>query len=173
MSNRKLIVSVFAEDRPNLVNEISDQVLEFDGNWLESSLSRLCGQFAGLIHIDIDDENRDDLLEALEGLAEQGIYITEQSAEGVVDDSDTVNVIEIMVEANDRPGIIGEITRTLGAANINIDSLDTGCESASMAGYTLFRAHMMLAMPEGMDEDDLEELIAGVSDDIMISVLEN
>lgn len=32
---------------------------------------------------------------------------------------------------------------------------------------------MMLAMPEGMDEEELEELIGDVSDDIMISVLEN
>ena len=173
MSNNKLIVSVFAEDRPNLIKDISDQVLAHDGNWLESSLSRLCGQFAGIVHIDIDDEKRDDLLDAFAELADQGITIAAQSAAGVIDDSDTVNVVEIMVEANDRPGIIGEITRALGAANVNVDSLDTGCESASMAGYTLFRAHMMLAMPEGMDEEELAELIGDVSDDIMLSVLEN
>ena len=59
MSNSKLIVSVFAEDRPNLINAISDQVLAHDGNWLESSLSRLCGQFAGLVHIDIAKEKRE------------------------------------------------------------------------------------------------------------------
>lgn len=173
MSNSKLIVSVFAKDRPNLINAISDAVLAHQGNWLESSLSRLCGQFAGLVHIDIDSESRAALLADLGKLKADGITILEQSDEGVVEESETVNVVEIMVEANDRPGIIGELTHALGEANVNIDSLDTGCESASMAGYTLFRAHMMLAMPEDMDEDQLEEVIADVSDDIMISVLEN
>ena len=173
MSNTKLIISVFAEDRPRLIQAISDQVLAHEGNWLESSLSRLCGQFAGIVHIDVADENRAALLKSFAKLADQGILITEHSSDGVVEESDTVNVVEIMVEANDRPGIIGEITRALGAANVNVDSLDTGCESASMAGYTLFRAHMMLAMPDDMNEDDLEEILEGVSDDLMISVLEN
>lgn len=173
MSNTKLVISVFAEDRPKLIQAISDKVLAHEGNWLESSLSRLCGQFAGIVHIDVADENRVALLKSFNELAEQGITITEHSTQGIVEESDTVNVVEIMVEANDRPGIIGEITRALGAENINIDSLETGCESASMAGYTLFRAHIMLALPDDMDEDDLEEIFASVSDDLMISVLEN
>lgn len=173
MANNKLIISVFAEDRPKLIQAISDVVLAHDGNWLESSLSRLCGQFTGLVHIDIDDAKRKDLLASFAKLSDQGITITELSGVGYSADKDEVNAVEILVEANDRPGIIGEITRVLGAANINIESLDTECESASMAGYTLFRAHMLLAMPDSMDEEELDAVFASVSDDLMISVLED
>ena len=173
MSKSKLVISVFAEDRPLLIQAVSDCVLQHDGNWLESSLSRLCGQFAGLVHIDVDEARRADLLHSLAQLEQQGIRVTEHSADGVVEEDDSVNAVEILVEANDRPGIIGEITQVLGLAGINIESLETGCESASMAGYTLFRAHMLLAMPDAMSEDDLDAIFASVSDDLMISILQD
>ena len=74
------------------------------------------------------------------------------------------------MEANDRPGIVQEIADALAKENINIDNLDTEVESASMAGYGLFRAHLFLAMPDDISEADLEEILEGVSDDVMVSI---
>jgi hypothetical protein len=41
-----------------------------------------------------------------------------------------------------------------------------------MAGYPIFRAHLFLAMPDDLSEDDLEEILESVSDDVMVSVLD-
>ena len=142
------------------------------GNWLESSLSRLCGQFTGIVHIAIDSGNRAQLETSLGALSADGIIVTVQNADGVKTDDIEVNGVQIFVEANDRPGIIKEITQALEAENVNLDNIDTEVESASMAGYQIFRAHMFLAMPDDLSEDDLEEIFAGVSSDVMVSILE-
>ena len=173
MSKRLVVFSVFAEDRPGGIQSISDVVLQFNGNWLESTLSRLQGQFAGLVHIEVDAAVRDGLIDALASLSEQGIEISQHSSKGVVEQEGEVNLLEIMIEANDRPGIIGEITTALGQKDINIDSMESGCESASMAGYSLFRAHLQLALPDGVSEDELYATLESVSDDLMISVVED
>lgn len=172
MAQSTLVFSVFAADRPQLVNMISDVVSSHQGSWMSSSLSRLCGQFAGLVHVAVDDDKRAALINDLKALSEDGILISERPDTGLVDDNDEITQVELVLEANDRPGIVGEISAVLGQANINIDSLETGCESASMAGYPLFRAHLYLSLPDGVAEDDLDTLLARISDDVMISVLD-
>ncbi len=172
MSTEKIIITLFAKDRPGIIRSLSDTVLANKGNWLESSLSRLCGQFTGIVHIAVDSGNKPGLISALETMSEEGIIVTVQNAEGVKTDDVEVNGLQILVEANDRPGIVKEISEALATENVNVDNIDTEVESASMAGYQIFRAHLFLAMPEDLSEDDLEDILEGVSDDVMVSILE-
>jgi len=172
MSTEKIIITLFAKDRPGIVRALSDTVLANEGNWLESSLSRLCGQFTGIVHIAIESGNKASLVAALNTMNDDGIHVTVRDAEGVKTDDIEVNGLQILVEANDRPGIVKEITEALASENVNVDNIDTEVESASMAGYQIFRAHMFLAMPDDLSEDDLEEVLESVSDDVMVSILD-
>ena len=172
MSSEKIIITLFAKDRPGIIRALSNTVLENNGNWLESSLSRLCGQFTGIVHIEVDAPEKVSLISSLNALSKEGIHITVQDSNGVKADDSEVNGLQILVEANDRPGIISEITEALATENVNIDNIDTEVESASMAGYQIFRAHLFLAMPDDVSEDDLLDILEGVSDDVMVSILE-
>jgi len=172
-SNLKtLVITVFAEDRPGIVRTLSDTALSHNASWQESSLSRLCGQFTGIVHFEVTEDKQAALEASLNNLDQEGIQITVHSNAKVKDDDDEVNALYIMVEANDRPGIVHEITQTLEDNNVNVDNIDTEVSSASMAGYMLFKAHLALAMPEDMTEASLEEILEDVSDDLMVSILE-
>jgi len=173
MSAEKIIITIFAKDRPGIIQALSDTVLSHQGNWLESSLSRLCGQFAGIAHISIEKQKKVALVEALTVLEKDGIHVTFQNSLGFDADVDEIESIQMLVEANDRPGIVEEITSALSDVNVNIEHMDTECESASMAGYDLFRAHLSLALPDGFGEAELEEVLEGVSDDLTVSVLDD
>lgn len=167
-----VIVTVFAEDRPGIVRTLSDTALLHNASWQESSLSRLCGQFTGIVHFQINKDKRMALQNALMELGKEGIHVSVRSDVVVKEDSDEVNGLYIMVEGNDRPGIVKEITQALADNNVNVDNIDTEVTSASMAGYMLFKAHLSLAMPDDMTEADLDEILEEVSDDLMVSVLE-
>jgi len=173
MTNEKLIVTLFAQDKPGIVRALSNTVLEHKGNWLESSLSRLCGQFTGIVHIEVPQDHKAALLEAFGELANEGITVTPRDSAGLQNDEGIVNGLQILVEANDRPGIVNEISDALSQVQVNVDNIDTERESASMAGYPLFRAHLFLALPEGFSEADLENILENVSDDLMVSILED
>ncbi len=172
MSTEKIIITLFAKDRPGIVRALSDTVLANNGNWLESSMSRLCGQFTGIIHIAVNSGDKAQLVGALSALSNDGIIVTVQNTDGLKTDDLEVNGLQILVEANDRPGIIKEITEALATENVNIDNIDTEVESASMAGYQIFRAHLFLAMPDDLTENDLEEVLEDISSDVMVSILE-
>ena len=48
-----LVLTVIAEDQPGLVERIAQCISEHGGNWLESRMSRMAGQFAGILRVDV------------------------------------------------------------------------------------------------------------------------
>ena len=170
MNPDNLIITVVASDRPGIVQRLSDTILAHNGNWLESRLSRLCGQFAGIVHVAVVHERQDDLLESLQALADEGIQITVQHVQADAEIVDMETAISISVEANDRPGIVEEISSALARADVNVVQIDTACESASMAGYALFKAQLLVTLPEEFTVEQLEAALENVSDDLMTSI---
>ncbi|MEM7360903.1 MAG: ACT domain-containing protein [Pseudomonadota bacterium] len=171
MNADKLIITLFAEDEPGVLQKVSDTVLEHDGNWLESSLSRLCGQFAGIVHLAVGKDKKAALKTALEGLAAEGISVSIHDKLAVSPDELSGTPIEVIVEANDRPGIIDEIASALADVNVNIEQMETACESASMAGYQLFIANLLVALPPDLSVEEFEEALEKVSDDLIVSIV--
>lgn len=171
MNSEKLVITLFAEDRPGIVRSLSDTILEHGGNWLESSLSRLCGQFAGIIHVGVDAAKRKELVAGLKSLSTDGLNITIHTGVKELPDNTAENAVELIVEANDRPGIVEEISSALAAINVNVEQMETSCESASMAGYQMFLASLWVALPNGCDTEQLEQALENVSDDLIVSIV--
>jgi len=174
MKLQSLILTVFATDRPGIIRVLSDVVLKTQGNWLESSLSRLGGQFAGIVHITIPEGTYDNLRGALKSLSDEGIDVTIHAAVPELEkraDQSSDAPLEVVVEANDRPGIVEEITTSLSSADINVEQMETECVSASMAGYDLFRAYLEVSLPDGYTIEQLETLLEGVSDDLVVHIV--
>ena len=56
-----LVMTVIGADRPGLVQLVATQVAEHGGNWLESRMCRLGGQFAGILRVEVPTAQRDEL----------------------------------------------------------------------------------------------------------------
>ena len=56
-----LVVTVIGPDRPGIVRLLSDRAQRFGANWAASRLSRLAGEFAGMVHFEVPRENADAL----------------------------------------------------------------------------------------------------------------
>jgi glycine cleavage system regulatory protein len=170
MNAEKMVITLITPDRPGVVQTLSDTILEHEGNWLESRLSRLCGQFAGIIHIAISADKKVELIDGLNVLSEQGIEITFHSGVSLEPDASSGVSLELIVEANDRPGIVEEISSAIAAVGVNVDQMQTHCESASMAGYQMFVAKLRVTLPEGFESVQLENALEDVSDDLIVTM---
>ncbi len=106
-----LVVTLVAPDKPGQVERIAQCIAEHGGNWLESRMSRMAGQFAGILKVGVETEKYDDLIKALNELSVHGIRML--LAESVVETSGTTRPISMELVGNDRPGIVRDITRLL------------------------------------------------------------
>ncbi|HEY0985395.1 MAG TPA: ACT domain-containing protein, partial [Kofleriaceae bacterium] len=56
-----LVLTVLAPDRTGLVELLAQRIAAAGGNWEESRMARLAGQFAGILLVTCDAARSDDL----------------------------------------------------------------------------------------------------------------
>jgi glycine cleavage system regulatory protein len=163
-----LVVTVIGKDRPGLVESVSAAVEAHGGSWVESRMSRLAGQFAGILRVSVPSAEADALSGALEALRAGGLrLVIERGVEDVEEDG---HVILLELVGSDRPGIVHKISEALAARGVNVDELNTECEGAPWSGGTLFKAMAKLRAPRTLDLDQLRESLEAIAGDLMVDI---
>lgn len=163
-----LVLTVIAQDQPGLVERVAQCISEHGGNWLESRMSRMAGQFAGILRVDVPLAAHAGLVTALEALQGQGIRV--QIATGVAAPAVTWQAIRLELVGNDRPGIVRDITRLLSHHGVNLESLSTEVVPTPMSGELLFQAHALLAVPQSLSLEQLQAHLETLADDLMVEL---
>lgn len=164
-----LVLTVLAPDKPGQVERIAQCIAEQGGNWLESRLMRLAGQFAGILRVGVPAEAHDALLAALQALASQGIRVL--VAEAGIEQSCTWKPIAMELVGNDRPGIVRDITRLLSEQGVNVERLVTEVRPAPMSSESLFHADALLAVPLTLSLASLQGRLESLADDLMVELV--
>lgn len=163
----QLVLTLVGDDRAGLVAEVARVVADHDGNWERSELAELAGAFAGIVLVTVPDARTADFttaLDALDGLLRVAIHNAGAPA------ADRGRTLSVSVLGNDRPGIVREITSTVSAQGLSIDSLTSRTLEAPMAGGTLFEAIIGIRVDSGADEDRLVEAIERLADEIQVDL---
>jgi glycine cleavage system regulatory protein len=163
-----LVLTVIAKDQPGLVERLAQCVADHGGNWLESRMSRMAGQFAGILRVAVPAKARAELVEALQGLSAEGIRVLLE--QGGTEPSGNWKPIHLDLVGNDRPGIIRDITRLLAEHGVNLESLSTEVAPAPMSSELLFHAEAQLAVPLELSLDVLQAKLETLADDLMVEL---
>lgn len=164
-----LVMTVIGRDRPGLVDSLAGLVAEQGGNWLESRMARLGGQFAGILRVQIPAEAEQAVLRSLQALEPEGLNVVVHSDHpGAEEAVRTLAFLEIV--GQDRPGIVHQISHALADHGVNVEELDTECESAAMSGEMLFKARARLMIPESCDLATLRKELEKIAEDLIVDV---
>ena len=151
---QQIVFTFVGNDKPGLVQRLSELVSAHGGNWLESRLARMAGKFAGIVGAEVPNGNAPALQSALEQLAADGLSVTLEYSENNASSAAQAGLITVL--GNDRPGIVHEIASALARRQINIEELSSKVESAPMAGIPLFSAQIHVALPARLDLLELQ-----------------
>ena len=163
-----LVLTLIGPDRPGLVESVAERVTAHGGNWLESRMARLAGQFAGILRVEAPPENLDALRSALESLESQGLRVVAAGATRPA--SEATTPLELEAVGADHPGIVRDIAHVLARHGVNIEALNTDRLEAPMSGGALFRAQARLHVPSGLDVGRLREDLERIANDLMMDL---
>lgn len=169
MKTTSLVLTILGQDRPGLVESIAQIVAAHEGNWLESRMAHLAGQFAGILRVEVAEEQAESLSAALKSLADSGlesVVLTDPTMAPVTDAAR----VQLDLVGQDRPGIVREISRVLAASGVNVEELETEQMQAPNTGQSLFHAQASLRLPPGLTEQSLREALEAVAGDLMVDV---
>jgi glycine cleavage system regulatory protein len=160
------VLTCIGQDRPGLVNAIAEQISAAGGNWLESRLEHLAGQFAGIVLVRVAEDRIPALSAALQSLA--GLSVT--VARGSTEPAQPRVPVTLELLGHDRPGIVRDVTQTLTKLGVNIEEFSSAIESAAFTGEDMFRAVLKLSLPEHVAVDDVRRSLEQLANEIMVDL---
>ena len=160
-----IIISFISPDRPGLVDTLSNLVTQCHGNWQTSSLHHLSGFFAGVIEVAVPEEHSANLIDKLQSIADFKCQIETTLKNDK--NKDTAVVLELT--ANDRVGIVQEISSVIHSQGGNLLKLVSSHDSAPHSGQELFKAKATISVESGTI-DNLINALEGLADDLMVDI---
>ena len=160
-----LVISFICPDRAGIVNSLSSIIKQHQGNWQSSSMHHLSGFFAGIIEIAVTEKNSQALIDdikAIDGInAQVAIAKTEKANEQ--------KTIILELTANDRAGIIQDISSVIHHNKGNLLKLVSRQNNAPHSGQLMFSAKATVAVND-TNEDKLIAALENLADDLMVDV---
>jgi len=146
----RAVIATIGQDRPGLVDELSEIVLGENLNIDDSRMTVLGGEFAVLMSVNGPAEALNALETRLDALGTRSgfAYLFRRTTERA---ATPVRRLAVRVEAMDHPGIVHRVARFFSGRGINIRELETETEPAAHTGTPVFSLRMAVEVPESED----------------------
>ena len=163
-----LVLTLIGNDRTGLVQSVAEKLSSLGANWEQGKLARLAGQFAGILLVTVEASKTDELVAALRTLDASGLQVTARRT--AAPDAGAGTTFNLVVTANDRPGIVRDVSRVLAERGVNVEELETEVASAAMSGGPLFHYQAVIRAPGGVALDDLRAHLEALGSELMVDL---
>ncbi|MFM1850798.1 MAG: hypothetical protein RIS54_482 [Verrucomicrobiota bacterium] len=164
-----LVMTIIGPDRPGLVQLVATTLADHGGNWLESRMGHLGGQFAGIVRAEVATDRAEELMKALQGLEPKGLRVLVHH-EQAADSPGAATGATLELVGNDRPGILRAVSGVLAAHGVNVEELASERVSAPMGGGTLFQATIRVSVADAAVLDAVRADFEKIAADLMVDL---
>lgn len=158
-------VSLMGRNRPGLLRELAEKTHHHKGKWLNSKVNHLDSLVSALIKIELPEGKLDSLKESFRADTELSITFVKSDEPPVPG-----KVIELVVDADDRPGLVNDLTQQLDAECAEIVDMDCHRVGVAELGRSLFTAKLVLKIPNDRDGLELAAELETMSADMVVTV---
>ena len=162
-----LVLTIIGADRAGLVESLAAKIVAVGGNWEESRMARLAGQFAGILQVTVESARSDELVRSLRTLDNAGLQVTVRPTAAPPKPAGAR--VHLEITGQDRPGIVRDISKILVERGANIEELESTVGSAPMSGETMFTVKIDLHAPS-LDVADLRARLESLAGELMVDV---
>ena len=158
--SQKLVITALGEDRPGIVDELSNTLFTHQLNIEDSRMSVLGGEFAVQLLVTGSEQAITNFIDKKqEAESALNMTLTAKTTETTVS-SQTLIPYDVEVISIDYPGIVHKLASFFSDRQINIVDLETDRYAAPHTGTPMFSLHMTIGIPAEIN-------IAGLRDDFL------
>jgi len=167
-ANTSLVVSIVGADRHGIVSALAERAHRFGANWAASRMTKLAGEFAGMVHFEVPRENADALATALRGLGSSGLQVVVSRSDGA-DVPTSLRSVELKLVGEDRVGIVSSLTKILAERGVSIENMHTEIVHSGVSGKH-FKIDAHLLVPATLPVDALRQELGSLASEMMLDI---
>ena len=170
----QMVITALGEDKPGLVSELSQTILECGCDIEDSRMIAMSGEFAIILQV-CGSWNAIAKLESSCPAIERKLKMTlacKRSSGRTVNKTLLPYVVEVV--AMDHPGIVHNLAKFLSDQGINIQEMVTSCYAAPHTGTPMFSVHIEIDIPSSISISQLRDQFLEFCDELNLdAVLES
>jgi len=164
--DEQLVITALGDDRPGIVDELSNVLFKHNLNIEDSRMSVLGGEFAVLLLVSGPEQSIDDFVADVTSLEESlnmkiMVKLTRSEPKHPALVAYAVKVVAI-----DNPGIVHNLASFFSSRQINIVDLNTERYSAAHTATPMFAVNMNINAPAEVPFEQLREEFINMCDDL-------
>jgi len=165
-NSKQLVISAIGSDRPGIVNELSQLIVQNNGNIDDSRMTVLGGEFAIILLISATAGELDKIEQILNQQAAslKLNIISKRTTDDALPEKRMPYIVEVL--AMDNPGIVYKLADFFSSQDINIQSMQTDRYPAPHTGTQMFAIEMVIAVPQTIIINDLREDFLDLCEDM-------
>ena len=153
----QLVVTVMGRDRPGIVRQLAERAQRHGASWGSSRMSRIAGEFAGTVQLEVPAAALPALTAALQGLETAGLKLMLAPTDAP-DANDAASStppgfrrLALELVGEDRVGIVSQVTTLLAARGVSIAGLQTEIVGSGSTVLPSFKIGAQLLVPAAQD----------------------
>jgi glycine cleavage system transcriptional repressor len=165
----RTVLTAIGDDRPGLVEDVSEFVFTRGGSIEDSRMANMQGQFAIVMLIGGTREAIDRITDDLDALSERtAIHARLTPALRTRIEAAPRLPYRLTGRALDQTGLVHQVANLLRSLDVNIESMETTLEAAPVTGAPVFAMDLVLAVPNDTPVQKLRGELARVCDSLNI-----
>ena len=163
------MLTAIGEDRPGLVEEVSEFVFARGGSIEDSRMANMHGQFAIVMAIAGSTEALARIADDLAVLRDATSIDVRLTPAGPAGSSPVARLpYRLTGRALDQAGLVHQVANVLRSLDVNIETMETTLESAPVTGAPVFAMDLVIAVPASTQVLRLRDELARVCDSLNI-----
>jgi len=164
--SQSLVITAIGADRPGIVNELTEVLLNAGLNVEDSRMSVLGGEFAVMLLVSGPTASIDSVKQQKDSLSDSlNLNLLIKTTTSRSSDNDHVSY-KVTVEGMDNPGIVHKLARYLSQHSINIVNMQTDSGHAPHTGTPMFTVNMLIDIPAEQNIEQLDNDFAALCDEL-------
>jgi methionyl-tRNA formyltransferase len=165
-----LAVTVMGPDRPGIVRQLAERAQRHGANWASSRMSRIAGEFAGMVHLEVPRAAAPALATALAALESSGLKVQVATSDATTQAPAGFRAFELELVGEDRVGIVSQVTTLLAERGIGIESLHTAVSRQGNASPGTFKIGAQLLLPATVNVDVLRQDLGALAQAMVLDI---
>ena len=163
------VFSAIGSDRPGLVEEVSQFILQHQGNIEDSRMVNLRGQFAMMLLVSAAPDALRSMQASLPALIRKShLHIEVHVTTATTAPARPALPYRLTASTLDQAGLVHRIAQLLRSLNVNIESMETNLVAAPYTGAPIFEMSLAMSVPGDLPLPKLRKHLGELCDQLNI-----